>query len=313
MLLPVLIYLLSFFLVWFGSGLIVSSVDKLARKLKVSSFAFSFFVLGILTSTPEISVGLMAMASGDPEIFVGNLIGGVIVIFFLVIPLLAIFGNGIKLSSQLKTKNLLLTFAVMIAPVFFVMDKKINHLEGAILVVLYFLLFYFIQREKGILDNGHGKILFLKSFSLVDLAKILLGIGLVYVASRFIVEKTLYFAKVIKVSPFYLGLVVVSLGTNLPEFSVGIRSIISKKKQVAFGNYIGSAAVNTLLLGLLTVVRRGDIFIVNGFTKLSIIIFLGFGLFFYLSRSKNDISRKEGFLLLLLYIVFIIVERHQGP
>ncbi|PJC76270.1 hypothetical protein CO010_03050 [Candidatus Shapirobacteria bacterium CG_4_8_14_3_um_filter_39_11] len=311
MILPgILIYLFSFLVIWFGSRLIVSSVGKLSRKLKVSSFGFSFFVLGILTTIPELSVGLTAITSGDPEIFVGNLIGGVIVIFFLIIPLLAIFGNGIKLSSQLKTKNLLLAFAVMIAPVFLVMDKKINHLEGVIFLGLYFLLFYFIQKEKGILDNGHGKVLFLKSFSLADLAKILFGIGMVFAASRFIVEKTLYFAQIIKVSPFYLSLVAISLGTNLPELSVGIRSIMAKKKQVAFGDYIGSAAANTLLLGFLTVLGKGDIVVVNGFTKLFIIIFLGFGLFFYLSRSNNDISRKEGFILLLLYIAFIVIERH---
>lgn len=309
MVLPVLVYLFSFLVIWLGSGLIVSSVDKLARKLKVSSFAFSFFVLGILTTIPELSVGLVAISRGDPEIFVGNLIGGVIVIFFLIIPLLAIFGNGIKLTSQLKTKNLLLAFIVMIAPVFLVMDKKLSRSEGTTLLGLYFLLFYFIQKEKGVLDSGNKEALSLESFSIVGLAKILAGIGLVFAASHFIVEKTLYFAQIINVSPFYLSLIAVSLGTNLPELSVGIRSIAAKKKQVAFGNYIGSAAANTLLLGFLTIIGPGDIFTVNGFIRLFIVIFLGFGLFFYLSRSKNDISRKEGFLLLLLYLAFIILVR----
>ncbi len=311
MILPdTLIYIFSFVVIWFGSGMIVSSVDKLARKLEVSSFAFSFFVLGILTTIPELSVGLAALNKKNPEIFVGNLIGGVIVIFFFIIPLLAIFGNGIKLSSQLKTKNLLLVFVVMLAPVFFIMDKKLGQPEGAVLLGLYSLLFYFIQKEKGVLDNGYGRVLSFKSFSLIDLAKILIGIGLVFVASRFIVEKTLYFAQIAKVSSFYFSLVVVSLGTNLPELSLGVRSIVSRKKQVAFGGYIGSAAANTLLLGFLTIIGPGEIFTANGFTKLFIIIFLGFGLFFYLSRSKNDISRKEGFILLLLYVVFIILERH---
>ncbi len=311
MILPdILIYIFSFIVIWFGSGLIISSADRLSRKLKLSSFAFSFFVLGILTSTPELSVGLAAVNRGNPEIFVGNLIGGVVVIFFFIIPLLAIFGNGIKLSNQLKTTNLLMAFAIMLAPVFFVMDKKLSHPEGAVLVGLYFLLFYFIQKEKGVLDNGSSKAISLKSFSFVDLVKIVVGVGLIFVASRFIVEKTLYFAQLARVSSFYLSLVAVSLGTNLPELSLGIRSVISRKKQIAFGDFIGSAAVNTLLLGLLTILTPGEIFTVNGFTKLFIIIFLGFGLFFYLSRSKNDISRKEGFILLLLYVVFIILERH---
>src|SRR4030042_5741949 len=101
----VISYFLSFFVIWYGAGLIISAVDKISKKSNISKFAVSFFILGLLTSTPELAVGINSIADHDPEIFVGNLLGGIIVIFLLIVPILAIMGNGIKLAHQLNSKN----------------------------------------------------------------------------------------------------------------------------------------------------------------------------------------------------------------
>ena len=109
MLIDTAVYVLSFVAIWFGAGLIISSVEELSKKLNISSFAVSFFVLGILTSIPEASVGINSIIDRDPEIFVGNLIGASLVLFLLVIPILAVAGNGIRLAHQLDGKSLLVS------------------------------------------------------------------------------------------------------------------------------------------------------------------------------------------------------------
>ena len=111
-----LTYICSFIAIWLGTGLIVGSVDGLARKLKLSSFAVSFFILGLLTSIPETFVSYNAVANRNPEIFVGTLLGGIIVIFLFIIPVLAILGRGIRINHDLSTKNLLFALAVIAAP-----------------------------------------------------------------------------------------------------------------------------------------------------------------------------------------------------
>jgi cation:H+ antiporter len=304
----VIVYLFSFFVLWLGAGLIVSSVDKISKKLRLSPFALSFFVLGILTSIPEFAVGMTALAENKPEVFSGNLIGGIAVIFFLVIPILAILGNGIKLK-QVNSNNLLLTFVVLLAPSFFVLDKRVTNLEGGIMILLYIALFFFIQKDKGVFDLKHSKILNNKLYSYKDIIKILFGISMVFIASHVIVDTTLYFASVLHISTFYISLIFLSLGTNLPELSLAIRSIISGKKDVAFGDYLGSAATNTLLFGLFTLLNTGEVLTVNNFLKTFIVLLIGLIIFFYFTRSKNDISRKEGFILLLLYGAFAISEK----
>ena len=307
-LLHVGIYLLSFIALWMGTQLIVSSVEKLAHRLKVTSFSISFFLLGIFTSIPEFGVGLSAIAERKPSIFVGNLIGGIPIIFFLIIPLLAIFGNGIRLNHQLTARNLLLCFVVMLAPAFLMIDHSVSTLEGIVMIALYAILFYVIQKDKGVLDSQRNNIFHVKSYSLMDILRVLLGVSIVLGGSYMVVEQTKYFATFLGIAPFYLSLFLLSIGTNLPELSLAIRSVISHTKDVAFGDYVGSAAANTFLFGFLTLLNFGSVVTTDNFFKTFLILAGGLLLFFYFTRSKHDISRREGFLLLLVYILFVIIE-----
>ena len=288
--------------------MIIEAVDKISKKINFSSFAVSFFVLGILTSTPELAVGINAVINHDPEIFVGNLLGGIIVIFLLIIPILAILGNGIKLVHQLNSKNLLFSLIVVVSPSFLIADKNFSLYEAIFLIFLYAVLFFLIEKKKGLLEKVKDNLRDGKSHFTQDLGKIVLGIVFVFFASSFIVDKTIYFSHFLKISPFIIGLLFLSLGTNLPELSLAIYSVVSKKKAVAFGDYIGSAAANTLLIGVLILLNGGQVTVVNHFIRPFIFTILGLSLFFYFSRSKNDISRKEGLILLLVYIGFLMAE-----
>lgn len=301
------IFVASFVLVWIGSGLIIKSVDKISRRLKVSSFAFSFLLLGILTSISEISVAFASVSGGTPEIFVGNLIGGIVVLFFLIVPLFAVFGNGVKITTQIDSTQLLYAFIVLTAPVISVLDRKISTTEALFMLVLAGVFVFNIQKNRGVLDNN-SNVLHLKRYSINDVLKILLGIGIVFTACNLIVDKTLYFGELVEVPPFFISLMVLSLGTNLPEISMAFRSIREKKKGVAFGNYLGSATMNVIILSSMVLINGGEVLTENSFWKTLVITVIGFALFFHFTKSKNDLSKREGSLLLLVYLAFVIVE-----
>ncbi len=304
----ILYFILSFIVIWLGAGLIVSAADKFSHKLRVSSFSISFLILGMLTSTPEIAVGLTAVSEKRPEIFVGNLIGGIPVIFLCILPLLAIIGNGVRMNGQISSGTLLFSIFVFIAPAFFVTDRVVTPFEGGMLILLYIILTFLIQMRKGLFDGKHNQIFHLKSYSIFDLLKILVGIGLVLVSSQIIVDKTLYFSQVLNVTPFYISLIVLSLGTNLPELSVGIRSVLSGKKDIAFGDYIGSAAANTFLFGVFTLMSQGEVITTDNFMRTFLTMAGGLLLLFYFSQSGKMISRREGCILLFIYGVIVLTE-----
>lgn len=293
---------------WFGAGLIISGASKFSQKLKLSAFAFSFVFLGILTSTPEFSVGLQAVASHDPEIFVGNLLGGIAVLFLVVIPLLAIFGNGINLKNEMDTKTLVASLIVIISPSFFVLDRRVTNFEGVIMILMYFALLFVVERKNGIFDQKNSVLLNFKAYSYKDFLKVILGIGLVFVSSSFIVEKTMYFANLFSVSAFYISLILIAIGTDLPEITLGVRSVLSGKKDIAMGDYIGAAAASTLLFGIFTILHNGEVITISNFLVTFIFIASALSLFFVFSKTRRFISRGNGFLLFGIYILFVVFE-----
>lgn len=308
MLFNLLLYIGAFVFIWLGAGMIVSSVSKFSRKLKLSPFAFSFVFLGLLTSTPEFSVGLQAVADHNAQIFVGNLLGGIVVLFLVVIPLLAVFGNGVSLKNALDHRTLLATLAVIIAPAAFVLDKRVTTIEGGVLIALYLLLLFMIERKNGIFDGDNEKLQDIKAYSYKDLLKILIGIGIVFAASTAIVDKTVYFSQVFRISPFYISLIVIALGTDLPELSLAVRSVASGKKEIAMGDYIGAAAVSTFLFGLFTVLSNGEVLTINNFMVTFLFIALALAIFYFHAAIKGNISRTSGLVLLGVYCVFVLVE-----
>ncbi len=299
------LYLLSFLAIWFGADLIVRSIIRFSRKLKISSFSVSFFILGFLTSLPEIALGLTSINSHNPEIFVGNLIGGVVVIFLFILPLLAILGNGIKISHDLDPFSLFYTLAVTALPAFLVIDRRVTNTEAILLILCYAALFYIIESKRGILTGNNEETGNTKRYSIIDLAKVIGGMILIFVSSHFIVNETIYFSQFLHLPPLVLSILLLSLGTNLPELSLAVKSVTAGRKDIAFGNYMGSAAANTFLFGLFSLINQGEVLTSDNFFVSFIFILIGMCLFFYFTRSKNDISRKEGLILLGLYVLFI--------
>lgn len=301
-------YVLGFVLVWFGAGLAVRDIDVLSKRLHFTSFAVSFLFLGFFTSLSELSVGVSSVVSVDPEIFVGNLIGASIVLFLLVIPLLAVAGNGLTMVHSLQRQHLILSLIVIAAPVLLAFDQEVSLADALIMLGLYGYLFKTLHEERGIRNFLQSLLAFREVEMLHILAKMLIGVGLILFASRILVSQTEYFALQLGVSPFVIGLLLISVGTNVPELSIAARSLFLKRREVALGNYLGSAAFNTLLMGALTMLHGGPVAAASSFLVPLVFTLLGLGLFYRFGMSGGEMSRAEGLVLLGLYILFVFLS-----
>lgn len=301
-------YLFCFYLLWWASGKIVVIIEKVAKRIGFSSFALSFFVLGILTSIPEFSVGVNSLLKKTPDIFVGNLIGASFYLFTLVIPLMAVFGGGVKMIHGLTYKDMIFALLVVLAPIFLIADNVLTRTEGVFLILIYLILFYFVEKKKSL----HFSLRDLSVHRVINatqiIVELLVYLVIIFVASNFIVNQTIEYGKILGVPVFVVSVVILAFGTNLPEISLAIRSIFLRKKEVALGDYLGSAAANSLIFGVLTLLNGARIHIENYSLRTLLINLFGLGVFYLFSQSKKEISVKEGRILLLIAFLFILVE-----
>jgi cation:H+ antiporter len=308
------IFLLAFLLIWIGSGLAIKAVERVSRIMRVSSFMVSFIVLGFFTSVGELSVGVNAIIENDPEIFVGNLIGASIVIFMLIVPLLAITGNKIRVTKEFQGFNLPASLIVISLPVLLALDGVVSRTDALITIFLFVFLIVSLQARKGIMERV--KELSPRSSVKIgkEMVKIVAGLLIIFLASKVVVDQTLYFSASLNISPFLISLVLISFGTNIPELSLVFRSVFARSNQVAFGDYVGSATFNTFLMGILALVYGKPVELTNSYVVSLLFLVVGLLAFYYFARTKNTISRLEGLALLGLYLLFLATEvfLHRG-
>ena len=109
-----------------------------------------------------------------------------------------------------------------------------------------------------------------------------------------------------------IGLTIVAFGTSAPEFAVSVKSIISHNSDMVLGNVIGSNILNILLIiGICSLIK--PVLIKNNTIKkeIPIVILISTLLFFLIkddlfnSGIRNEISRNDGFIILLFFTIFI--------
>jgi cation:H+ antiporter len=308
MLMHLIIYAAAFIGIWVGAGMAITSVEKMAQKLRLSSFLVSFLVLGFFTSISEVSVGVNAVLSGDPGIFVGNLIGASIVLFLMVIPLLAITGKPITINKEVRGHNLILPLIVVAIPVLLSFDGIVSRIDAIIAVVLFALSALVLEQRKGFVKNV-AKFAQFKNLSIAhEFTKIVVGALIIYGSSWVVVNQTEYFSKALGLTEFFISLMVIGIGTNLPELSLIVRSLFMKSNQVAFGDYLGSASFNSFLYGILTLWHGKPIILNNSYAVSLGFLIVGLILFYIFAKSKHTISRIEALGLFSLYVAFFLIE-----
>src|SRR3989339_1678129 len=79
----------------------VRNIKYIASVLKIRLFAFGL-LLGLITTLPELSVGINATIDKAASLSVGNLMGGIIVIFGLVLGASLLLNRQIDTNEKLK-------------------------------------------------------------------------------------------------------------------------------------------------------------------------------------------------------------------
>ena len=111
----------------------------------------------------------------------------------------------------------------------------------------------------------------------------------------------------LNIAPILIGLILVALGTSLPELSFTINSFMNHKGELAFGNLIGSVIANsTLILGVTAIISPITSSYLPFVTSAAFMLFSCF-LFATFVEGKT-IFLNEGISLVGLYIIFIISQ-----
>jgi len=130
------------------------------------------------------------------------------------------------------------------------------------------------------------------------------GFLLLLISSRLLVWGAASIAQHLGISELVIGIVVVALGTSLPELAASLASAIKHEHDIAIGNIIGSNIFNLLaVLGLPGLIRPGPIDPIVLARDYPVMVGMTLAMFFmaYGFRGPGRLNRVEGMLLVLAY------------
>lgn len=286
---------------------VVKAASAIAQDLGVKSFILAFFFLGILTSTPEIFVSIQSIVSGVPQLAMGTLVGGSILLLSLVIGGSSVILGKVSLNHGFTFSEIILTSTVVVAPVIVLWDGSLTRLDGGLLICAYILQILFFNSREHVLRQVEKNAGASKGIGR-HMVLLLLGIIGIVVSSKVMVNSAQNITSVFGIAPFIFGLILLSFGTNLPEFSLAIESVLLQKRAIAFGDFMGSAAANTLILGILGVASPFEA-TDQARLRLSLVLLVCIvSYFLWVLNSRKEITRKEGLGLLFFYALFVVFE-----
>ena len=149
-------------------------------------------------------------------------------------------------------------------------------------------------------------------FAFKSLFLFFLGMIILYYSSEIIINNAIIISNNYNISKLFVGLVILALGTSLPELFVSIVSSIKGNNSVAIGNIVGSNIANIGLVFGFSLLLQPIIFKSNSkdsIFNLSILMISSVLIIFFL--RDNYLIRSEGlFLLFICLLYFFILTKY---
>jgi len=283
-------------------------IGSLAVLLKASDWfidsaeeiGLSFGISPYIISLPELATSVASVFAGQSQIVIGNVVGSNITNIALVLGLVAIYVKDIKLETDIWKIDMPFLWFTAFFLWFVVRDQNVTYIEAILLLLglVVFLALSFGSDDDS--DEQEKKKASPKSYLFLIIGGILVWLG-----ANYTIVAIQELSTIAGIDPAVIALSAVALGTSLPEVIVSLNAARRGKTSIAVGNVLGSNIFNTLcVVGIPTFFGKldipADILIFS--LPLMIVMTILFGIMCF---SRN-ISRWEGFILLLFYVYFLV-------
>ena len=301
-------FILGACFIFIGSNLLIDNSRLIALSLGISPFIIGLTIVAFGTSLPELIVSLVASFSGESDIVLGNVIGSNIANIALVLAIVSIW-KTIKFQYLDLKNSLVYIVASSTMLILIVIGNSLSFISGLGLLALFCFYIYSqfrIIKSDDTLEKDKNI-----PFSIRYIIYLFMGIFLLGWGSNLFINGAIGVATSLGVPLIVISLSIVALGTSIPELATSLIAIKKNEHNLVIGSILGSNIINiVLVLGSSIIINpinvyNPDLSIMYN-TKISL-VFMSIVTILLLSiiLLKKDINRLFGFLLVIIYIIFI--------
>ncbi|UCD15287.1 MAG: calcium/sodium antiporter [Candidatus Omnitrophota bacterium] len=133
------------------------------------------------------------------------------------------------------------------------------------------------------------------------------GLCILIYSSGWLIQGCVKLSHIFKLTPLFIGVVIVAFGTSAPEAGIGIVAAIKNEKLIALGNVVGSNIANVgLILGVCAVLL--PLKVNKAVFKRELPIMVAATLLLYFLSIDLVISRVDGAIFIICFLIFCFVS-----
>lgn len=306
MLIDIITFAVAIFLVIKGATLSTKYAEALAKSFRLSAYTVGFIVVAIISILPETFIAINAAIEGIPSFGLGTLLGSNVADLTLLFALIVLItGKSIKVEGKILKNDALYPFLLLI-PIVLGFDGFLSRTDGVALCVSGIAFYYFVLKNgtgktsAPVHNNGRSQI--------TSVLMLLFGMILLLVGAHFTVVSASSLAHLWGISPVLIGMLVVGLGTTMPEFLFALRSVKEGDDALAIGDILGTVLADaTIVVGILALFQpfafpKTIIYVAGVFMVMACFILFSF------MRSGRTLTKREAFALFAFWLTFVLIE-----
>lgn len=292
---------------YLGAEGLVKGASSASLRLGITPLVIGLTVVAFGTSAPELLVGLL----GSDDISVGTILGSNVANIALILGTAALI-RPIEVKARAVRRDMPVMVAATILFIVLAYDGVLSRVDGAILLtgLALYLGYTFLEARRdmdqyrdlweGEIDEGEGRHPALDGLLVVG------GIAVLALGAKLMVDGATSIAFAFGISELVIAITIVALGTSLPELATSVVAAIRDEADISVGNVIGSNIFN-LLMVLGVVASVGAVTIEADALKIDIWVVLALSIIIWpLLRTGHILSRREGAILLALYVGYVV-------
>ncbi len=309
MVLQIILLVLGFIILIKGADIFVDGASSVAGNFKVSKMLIGLTIVAFGTSAPEFAVSVKSILSNHYDIVLGNVIGSNILNILLILGVSSLFHSlNVKNNTVKKELPIVMLMTILFAVLLsdhlfdFQVTNAFTRSDGIILLLFFLVFIYYLiamARKKIENDSDQSYMSIKKAFIYT-----MIGIFMIVVGSNFVVDSASMIAEELGVSAKLISLTIVALGTSLPELVTSVTATRKGEYDIAIGNVVGSNIFNIgMVIGLPIAIFGGIDHISFNYIDL-IVMLISAILLFIFSYNDYKITKKEGIIFLILFILY---------
>ena len=235
-------------LIW-GADLLIEQSERIALKFNIPEFIIGATLIALGTSLPEMAASIAASYNNQAELAVANVIGSNVLNITLVLATVFLIARNINPNRDFFAKDSTWALVPVLVFILMIIDGVISRFDALLLLLLMGAYLMFLLNDAKNIPEEDISALVDDNFSWRKTTPMLItGLVLVIIGAHFTVESASTIAKSFGISEWVIGIIMVSLGTSLPELTVSITAAMKGKVDMAIGNIIGSNMANTTVV-----------------------------------------------------------------